>query len=138
MGLDVGEKTLGVAIGDELGWTAQPYGTIRRGNLPQDLAALRRLVAEHRVSAIVVGLPKDMRGTLGRQARLVMAFADRIEAEVGVPVTLWDERLTTVAAERVLLEANLSRVKRKKQVDKIAAALILQGFLDYRGSGGGR
>jgi len=137
MGLDVGERTLGVALSDELGWTAQPFGTLRRRSLPEDLQALRRLVEEHRVSGIVVGLPKDMRGSLGPQARSVMALAKTIEAEVRVPVTLWDERLSTVAAERVLLAADLSRQKRKKQVDKIAAALILQGYLDCRRTGSG-
>lgn len=130
MGLDVGEKTVGVAFSDELGWTAQPYKTLQRKNIQQDLRDIRDLANEHRVGTVVVGLPKNMNGTLGRQAREVTAFARRIEQELGVPVVLWDERLTTVAANRVLIQADLSRAKRKKKVDKIAAALILQGYLD--------
>ena len=138
MGLDVGDKTLGVAFSDELGWTAQPYKTLSRKNIREDLENIRCLLEEHRVRAVIVGLPKNMDGTVGRQARAVMAFAGRMEKELGIPVILWDERLTTVAASRVLIQADMSRSKRKKQVDKIAAALILQGYLDSgRGTGNG-
>jgi putative Holliday junction resolvase len=130
MGLDVGEKNIGVAICDELGLTAQPFEVLRRRDLGHDLRALRELVKEHWISEIVVGLPREMKGTVGRQARTVMAFAEKVGEDLGLPVILWDERLSTVAANRALLEADLSRRKRKARVDKVAAALILQGYLD--------
>ncbi len=130
MGLDIGEKTIGIAFSDELGYTAQPFDTLQRKNLSSDLAAIGKLVEEQNVSTIVIGLPKNMNGTLGRQARLVTAFSKKLEQAVKLPLLLWDERLSTVAANRVLLEADMSRVKRKKHVDKLAAAIILQGFLD--------
>jgi len=136
MGLDLGEKTIGVAVSDELGWTAQPHGTLQRGTPGQDLGALRRLVEELHVSKIIVGLPKHMKGTMGSRAREAAAFAEEIGAALQVPVVLWDERLSTVAANRVLLEADLSRRQRKAQVDKIAAALILQSYLDSEGRHG--
>ena len=134
MGLDVGEKRLGVALGDELGLTAQPYKTLERKNIQKDLERIQGLVEEYGVAAVVVGLPKNMDGTLGPQANRVSAFAGRIEKDLGIPVILWDERLSTVAVERLLLEADMSRAKRKKQVDKLAAAFILQGYLDSEGA----
>lgn len=130
MGLDVGEKTIGVALSDELGMTAQPYQTIKRRGETQDLRAIRSILEERGVSAVIVGLPKNMDGTLGVQAHRVVAFARKIQSELNVPVVHWDERLSTVAAERVLIQADMSRAKRKKHVDKLAAALILQGYLD--------
>jgi len=134
MGLDVGDKRLGIALSDELGLTAQPHKTLERKNARQDFEQLRGIVKEYQVVAIVVGLPKNMNGTMGRQARLVSDFAGKIEKDLGVPVILWDERLSTVAAERVLLDADVSRAKRKNRVDRIAAALILQGYLDSEGA----
>lgn len=134
MGLDVGDKRLGVALSDELGLTAQPHKTLERKNTRQDFEQLRGIVKEYQVVAIVVGLPRNMNGTMGRQAGLVSDFAGKIEKDLGVPVILWDERLSTVAAERVLLDADVSRAKRKNRVDRIAAALILQGYLDSEGS----
>jgi len=130
MGLDVGEKTIGIALSDELGFTAQPYQTLKRKGDDQDLRVLRVLLEERGVSKVVVGLPKNMDGSLGRQARKVAAFGEKIEKAFHVPVVHWDERLSTVAAERVLIQADLSRAKRKKHVDKLAAAVILQGYLD--------
>lgn len=130
MGLDVGEKTIGIALSDELGITAQPYQTLKRRGDTQDLRAIRSILDERGVSAVIVGLPKNMDGTLGGQARRVAAFAEKIEAALHIPVVHWDERLSTVAAERVLIQADVSRAKRKKHVDKLAAALILQGYLD--------
>ena len=130
MGLDVGEKTIGVAISDELGWTAQPLKTLRNKKRIQDLEKIKEIVEEYRISSIVVGLPLLMSGVEGSQARRVKAFASQLEKMVDVPVLFWDERFSTVAAERILIEADLSREKRKKQVDKIAAAIILQGYLD--------
>jgi putative Holliday junction resolvase len=130
MGLDVGDKTIGVALSDELGVTAQPFQTLKRKGHAEDLRTIRRIVDERGVSAVIVGLPKNMDGTIGRQARRVMSFAERIEAALDVPVVHWDERLSTVAAERILIQGDVSRAKRKKHVDKLAAAVILQGYLD--------
>jgi len=129
-GLDVGDRRIGVAISDELGWTAQGLEVVQRTRLEADLAALRACFASYEPSTIVVGLPKNMNGTLGPQARKVLAFAADLERALGVPIVLWDERLSTVGAERVLLEADLSRAKRKRVIDKAAAVFILQGYLD--------
>ena len=136
MGLDVGEKTIGIALSDELGLTAQPYRTLERKGDEEDLRVLRILLDERGISTVVVGLPKNMDGSMGRQARRVAAFAEKIEKALGVPVVHWDERLSTVAAERVLIQADLSRAKRKKHVDKLAAAVILQGYLDLNPAAG--
>jgi len=130
MGLDVGDKTIGIALSDELGLTAQPFQTLKRKGDAEALRTIRRIVDERGISAVIVGLPKNMDGTIGRQARRVMAFAERIEATLDVPIVHWDERLSTVAAERILIQADVSRAKRKEHVDKLAAAVILQGYLD--------
>jgi putative holliday junction resolvase len=129
-GLDVGDRRIGVAISDEKGWTAQGLHVLTRTSLAADLAALRASFAPYEPSAIVVGLPKNMNGTLGPQAEKAMAFAREVEAALGIPTVLWDERLSTVGAERALLEADLSRAKRRKVIDKAAAVFILQGYLD--------
>jgi putative pre-16S rRNA nuclease len=129
-GLDVGDRRIGVAISDELGWTAQGLCVVTRTKLDADLAALRACFAEYAPTTIVVGLPKNMNGTLGPQAEKVMAFARALEDALAVPIELWDERLSTVGAERVLLDADLSRAKRRKVIDKVAAVFILQGYLD--------
>jgi len=134
MGLDVGDKTIGIALSDELGLTAQPYETLRRKGEAQDLRAIRTVLDEWGICSVIVGLPRNMDGTLGRQARKVTAFSEKIESVLGVPVIHWDERLSTVVAERILIQADLSRAKRKKHVDKIAAAVILQGYLDSPGA----
>ncbi|MBI2369005.1 MAG: Holliday junction resolvase RuvX [Deltaproteobacteria bacterium] len=136
LGLDVGSKTIGVAKSDELGWTAQGLTTIRRATLAADLQALTRLIHEHQIDTVVVGLPKNMDGTLGPQAQLVLSFVRALEKALPVPVVTWDERLSTIGAERALFEADLSRRKRRKVIDKMAAAFILQGYLDR--SGGAR
>jgi putative Holliday junction resolvase len=130
MGLDVGDRTIGVALSDELGWTAQPYTTLRRKQLSLDLDRLRHIAEEGRVSSVVVGMPLSMSGVPGSRARRVKNFASGLEKTLGIPIVFWDERLSTVAAQRVLLQAGLSREKRKNQVDKVAAAIILQGYLD--------
>ncbi|ANE47214.1 Holliday junction resolvase [Paenibacillus swuensis] len=134
LGLDYGDKTIGVALSDELGWTAQGLEVIRRKNEHQDfdLGRLQELVAEYGVEEIVVGLPKNMNGTIGPRAEKCMEFAEEIRQILQVPVRLWDERLTTVSAQRTLLEADVSRKKRKLVVDKIAAAFILQNYLDSK------
>lgn len=131
MGLDVGEKTIGVAVSDPLGWTAQGVTTIRRrGSLEEDLKAILRLVQEYRVERVVVGLPRNMNGSLGPQAKKVLDFMQALEERLKLPVVPWDERLTTSAAERVLIAADLSRRRRKGVVDRLAAVLILQSYLD--------
>ncbi|SHJ32279.1 Holliday junction resolvase RuvX [Desulfofundulus thermosubterraneus] len=133
LGLDVGEKTIGVAVSDPLGWTAQGVGVIRRDR-PQEqvMGQLRKLIQDYQVERIVVGLPRNMNGTLGSQGQKVLDFAREIGTELGLPVETWDERLSTVSAERVLLAADVSRAKRKKIIDKMAAAVILQNYLDSR------
>ncbi|GAB6933989.1 Holliday junction resolvase RuvX [Calditerricola satsumensis] len=132
MGLDVGERTIGVAVSDELGLTAQGVAVIRRTSKEADVAALQRLIEQYGVTAIVVGLPRNMNGTLGPTGERCQAFARFLEKRLTLPVHLWDERLTTVLAERTLLEADLSRRRRKQVVDKVAAAVMLQGYLDAK------
>ncbi|GFN23232.1 Holliday junction resolvase RuvX [Thermanaeromonas sp. C210] len=131
MGLDVGEKTIGVAVSDPLGWTAQGVTTLKRGErLEEDLRALEALAKEYGVDQVVVGLPRNMNGSLGPQAEKVLAFIRAAREFLGLPVVPWDERLTTVEAERLLVEADLSRRRRKRIVDRLAAVLILQSYLD--------
>jgi putative Holliday junction resolvase len=130
LGLDIGEKRIGVAISDELGYTAQGMQVLNRKGLADDLAALKELIEAAKVSEVVVGFPKNMDGSVGKGAQKVLSFAKKMEESLSVPVILWDERWTTSEATRVLLQADLSRKKRSKVVDKIAASLILQGYLD--------
>ncbi len=135
MGLDVGEKRIGIALSDETGTIAQGKGVCRRRTLEEDLAHLAERAREWGAERIVVGLPLNMDGTEGEQARAVREFARALEEVAGIPVELWDERLTSAEAERVLLEADLSRRKRKRVRDELAAVLILQSWLDaHRGS----
>ena len=130
LGLDIGSKTIGVAVSDELGLIAQGVTTLKRRGLDHDIHAILTLIEEKGVSKIVVGLPKNMNNTLGPSAEMVLAFIEKLNEHSTVPVVTWDERLSTVAAEKVLLEADMSRAKRKRVVDKVAALLILQGYLD--------
>lgn len=135
MGLDYGTKTVGVAISDPLGITAQGVETITRkeaNKLRQTLARIEALIAQYNVEEIVVGLPKNMNNTLGERAEDCKAFAEKLERRTGLPVTLWDERLTTVAAEHTLQEAGVRREERKAVIDQIAAVFILQGYIDYK------
>ncbi|CAM2983830.1 Holliday junction resolvase RuvX [Hathewaya histolytica] len=130
LGLDIGDRTIGVSISDPLGFTAQGITTIRRKNEKYDLEELRIICNEYSVEKIVSGLPKNMNGTLGPQGEKVKEFAEKIRETLNIEIIYWDERLTTVAAHRAMLEADLSRKKRKKIVDKIASTYILQGYLD--------
>lgn len=130
LGLDIGDKTIGVAISDPLGFTAQGIKTIIRKSKKNDIEELKEICGQYNVDTIVAGLPKNMNGTLGSQGEKVIKFCDFIKDSIDVPIKMWDERLTTVAAHRAMLEADLSRAKRKKLVDKIAATYILQGYLD--------
>ncbi|WP_048600415.1 Holliday junction resolvase RuvX [Rubeoparvulum massiliense] len=132
MGLDVGSKTIGVAISDEMGWTAQGITTIHRRSQEEDLGAIRQLVDEYQVSHIVVGFPKNMNNTIGPSGELCLQFAELLQKELEIGITMWDERLTTMAAERTLIEADISRKKRKVVIDKLAATLILQSYLDSK------
>lgn len=135
MGLDFGSKTVGVAISDELLITAQGIEIIRRkeeNKLRQTFARIEELIAEYDVTEIVLGLPKNMNGTEGERVQLSMEFKEKLERRTGLKVTMWDERLTTVAANNAMMEAGIRREYRKEHVDKIAAIFILQGFLDLR------
>lgn len=134
MGLDYGSKTVGVALSDPLLMTAQGVEIIRRkeeNKLRQTLARIEELAVQYEVGEIVLGFPKNMNDTIGERAELSLAFQEKLERRTGLPVTMWDERLTTVAADRAMIEAGIRREHRKDYVDKIAAVLILQGYLDY-------
>lgn len=130
MGLDVGTKTVGVALSDELGWTAQAVTTLRAPGFRGYVEALSALIQEHGVGRVVVGLPLNMDGSEGPRAEASRRFGDGLVKALGLPVEYWDERLSTAAVQRVLIEADLSRAKRKQVVDQAAAVWILQGWLD--------
>ncbi len=130
LGLDIGSKTIGVAVSDELCLIAQGVTTLKRRGLNHDIHEILKLIEEKEISKIVIGLPKNMNNTLGPSAEMVLSFIEKLNENTSVPVITWDERLSTVAAEKVLLEADMSRAKRKRVVDKVAALIILQGYLD--------
>jgi len=132
LSLDYGDARIGVAISDELGWTAQGLEVIERRKEGADLKRIAELVSQHEVEEVVVGLPKNMNGTIGPRGEICKAFAEQLHEMLQVPVHLWDERLTTVSAHRTLIEADVSRKKRKGVVDKMAASLILQNYLDSK------
>ncbi|MEO2074561.1 MAG: Holliday junction resolvase RuvX [Bacillus sp. (in: firmicutes)] len=134
MGLDVGSKTVGIALSDELGWTAQGLKTLKINEEREQFGfeEIGQLIREYQVDTVVIGLPKNMNGTIGPRGEASKQFANEIESRFDVQTVLWDERLTTMAAERVLLEADVSRKKRKKVIDKMAAVMILQGYLDSK------
>lgn len=130
MGLDIGSRTIGVAISDELDITAQGLKTIRRRSFTEDIEELTRIMQQFDVKKVVVGLPRNMDGTIGIQAERIFRWIKSFQENTTIPVVTWDERLSTVGASRILLEADLSRKKRKGVIDKLAAVLILQGYLD--------
>ncbi|MDR7077986.1 putative Holliday junction resolvase [Neobacillus niacini] len=134
MGLDVGSKTVGIAISDELGWTAQGLKTLKIDEEKNKFGfdEIGQLIKEYGISQVVIGLPKNMNGSIGPRGEASQRYAEQIENQFSVSTILWDERLTTMAAERVLLEADVSRKKRKKVIDKLAAVMILQGYLDSK------
>jgi len=132
MGLDYGDRRIGVAVSDVFGWTAQGLEVIERRREGAELDRIALLVKENEVGEIVVGLPKNMNGTIGPRGEICMEFASTLRESLSLPVHLWDERLSTVSAERALLEADVSRKKRKQVVDKMAASLILQNYLDSK------
>ena len=131
MGLDVGDKTIGVAVSDLMGLTAQGVKTIKRVGKKKDIEALKEIIKERQVNKIVSGLPKNMNGTLGPQGEKVIKFCELLEEETGIKIEYWDERLSTVAAERTLIQGNVRRENRKGVIDMVAAVIILQGYL-YR------
>ncbi len=136
MGLDFGSKTVGVAVSDPTGLIATAVEIIRRereDKLRQTLARIEALIEEYHVDKIVLGYPKNMNDTLGERVEKTLAFKEMLERRTALEVELWDERLTTVEADAVMMEAGIRREDRKKYVDKIAAAFILQGYLDYAG-----
>ncbi|MGZ3524305.1 MAG: Holliday junction resolvase RuvX [Thermodesulfobacteriota bacterium] len=130
MGLDIGTRTIGIAISDELGITAQGLKTLRRKSMEEDFKEIAAIIRQFEIEKIIVGLPQNMDGTLGTQAEKVLNWMEALKDRVEIPIATWDERLSTVGASRVLLEADLSRRKRKNVIDKLAAVLILQGYLD--------
>jgi len=132
MGLDIGKKTIGVALSDPVGLTAQPVTTVKRTTFVKDIEAVLKLASGNEVSTIVAGLPLNMDGTHSPQTGFVLKFVDRLRESASMPVETWDERLSTAAVERVLIEGDISRSRRKEVVDKLAASYILQGYLDSR------
>lgn len=130
LGLDPGDKMIGVAISDTFGWTAQGLETIIRKGMDADIKRIAELIKEWGVQRIVVGFPKNMDATIGPQGKKAMALAEELERATGLEVILWDERLSTVAAEKMLIKGEVRRGKRKKVIDKVAASIILQGYLD--------
>ena len=130
MGLDLGTKTIGIAVSDGLRMTATPLETIRRTKFTQDAARLEEIIAGRGIGAIVLGLPRNMDGSEGPRAQSTRAFARNMAARSGLPIAFWDERLSTAAVERTLIEADSSRKRRAEVIDKLAAAYILQGALD--------
>jgi putative Holliday junction resolvase len=139
LAIDPGTVRLGLALSDPSGTIAQPLSVLQRRSEAEDLSALARLVDEHAVEMIVVGLPRTMDGRLEAAAKDAQAFGARVGERTGRPVAYWDERLTTVAAERFLIEQGKRRNKRRQEIDRVAATLMLQGYLDYqrRGRSGG-
>lgn len=130
MGLDVGDKTIGVAISDPLLLTAQGYKTIFRESNKKDIKEIEDIIEECNITKIIVGLPKNMNNTIGIQGQKVLDFVEKLKRRIKVEIILEDERLTTVSAERILLEGDVSRKNRKKIIDKVAATYILQNYLD--------
>ena len=133
MGLDYGSKTVGVAISDPLGLTAQGVETIWRkqeNKLRQTLARIEELISEYQVERIILGYPKNMNNTIGERALKSLEFKEKLEGRTGLPVVMWDERLTTAEAERTLMETGVRRENRQQYLDQMAAVLILQGYLD--------
>ncbi|SDC60950.1 putative holliday junction resolvase [Melghirimyces thermohalophilus] len=129
MGLDVGEKRMGVAISDPMGWTAQGVDMVRRDQ-PDWLKRLQELIEQYEVDKLVVGLPRNMDGSIGEKGQICQELSRQLEERFSIPVELWDERLSTVAVERTLIDADMSRRKRRKVIDQMAASWILQGYLD--------
>lgn len=132
LGIDLGEKRIGISISDELGITAQGLATINSINEKEDLKNIKKIIDKYQVEKIILGLPINMNGSLGKQAKKAISFAEKLKSSFQLPVELEDERLSTSEAEKLLIKADRSRKKRKKVIDKMAAIIILQSFLDRR------
>jgi putative Holliday junction resolvase len=133
LGLDLGDKKIGLALSDPMGWTAQGLEVIKsKGSIDADIAKIKEFVERYEVEKVIVGLPLNMDGSSGPRAEKARAFAERMGKRLNVAVEMTDERLTTVAAEKLLIEADMSRSKRRKVIDKMAAVLILQSYLDLK------
>ncbi|HBQ86973.1 MAG TPA: Holliday junction resolvase RuvX [Syntrophomonas sp.] len=130
MGLDVGDRRIGIALSDPMGWIAQGHSVLHRTSLEKDLEHLQQLCIEMEVEKLVVGFPRNMNGTVGPRARQTEEFARQLQGYTNLPLEYWDERMTTQIAEKVLIEADVSRSKRRKVIDKMAAISILQNYLD--------
>ena len=132
MGLDMGTKRIGVAVSDKLGLIAQALTTIKRDNIPEDLKLVCELVRDYEVQEVVIGYPRHLDGRPGEEAAAYVAFGEMLHKETGIPVIYWDERLSTVAAERTLLEGDMRRRQRRQVIDRVAASLILENYLTWR------
>lgn len=132
LGLDVGDRRIGIAMSDSLGWTAQPIKTLHRNGTDEDFLEIIRILKENHIEELVVGLPKNMNGTIGEQGEKVQNFVEKLKDffDAPIPVWYWDERLSSRSAERILIEGNVSRKKRKNVIDKMAAVIILQNYMD--------
>ena len=130
LGLDVGTKRIGIAISDELFITAQAFATIERSTLQSNLEVIKNIIKNNNILEVIVGLPLNMDGTYSAKTKEVIEFMDNLLKVINIPVKTWDERLTTLQAERTLLAADMSRAKRKRLIDKLAAQVILQSYLD--------
>ncbi|KRQ86872.1 putative Holliday junction resolvase [Caloramator mitchellensis] len=130
LGLDIGEKRIGIALSDPLGWTAQSLKTLERRGIKSDLMEIIKIINEHNIEKIVVGLPKNMNGSLGPASEKVMRFCEKLKEKTDKEIVFEDERLTTMQAERILIDADMSRKKRKGVIDSVAATFILQSYLD--------
>lgn len=131
IGLDVGSKTIGVAVSDIMGWTAQGVVTVKRRDPEWDVAEIKRYIDDLEAEQVMIGLPLNMNGSEGPSVEMVRQFGSQLAEKTTVPIVYRDERLSTMAAERYLLEGDISRKKRKKVIDKMAAVFVLQGYLDY-------
>ncbi len=132
LALDVGEKNIGLAISDELGLIAQGLPTLRHQTKDEDISAIANILKVHHITEVVVGIPINLDGSLGKKAQEVAVFLEDLKKKITLPIKVWDERFTSVQAEKVLLEAGLSRKKRKRKIDQLAARLILQNYLDAK------
>ena len=130
--LDIGDKRIGMAVSDDLRLTAQSKGVIERKNIKSDLSEILNVIKTSQVGELVIGIPYNMNGSLGSQAKKVFDFIDKLKSKTDIPVYPWDERLSSSAVEKVLINAKVRRQKRKKIIDKMAAQYILQGYLDYK------
>ncbi|MGH7908553.1 MAG: Holliday junction resolvase RuvX [Thermodesulfobacteriota bacterium] len=135
LALDVGTKTIGVAVSDELGIAAHGVTTVKRTDLKRDIEALGKIIDQYKPYEILVGVPYNYDGTVSKRGEEILKFAEKIRTTFSLPVEYWDESFSTVDAEKILLEADLSRKKRKKVIDKMAAVFILEGYLDRKRSG---